>query len=109
MLFSKKTVLVEHQNLVIGEFNPNTRDLYENVKTFPLEVKKGKNLFVSVKSDVGVDVCFVNTKGYDASFTPQVTDKVIGPVAADDKGTMALILGVGYGLLAHAEIEAWME
>ncbi|MBO4552098.1 MAG: hypothetical protein J5673_02745 [Candidatus Methanomethylophilaceae archaeon] len=109
MLFNKKVVLVEHQELTVGEFNININGAYDNVKTFPLEVKKGRKLFVSVKSDNGVDVSIVDVKGMNESFSEAVKDKLIGPVAIEDKGTMALILGVYRGDLAHVELEAWME
>lgn len=109
MLFSKKVTLVENQKMTVGEFNIKVDGAYENVKSFPLEVKKGKDIYVRIKSDIGVDVCIVDTKGIDASFSQQVTDKLIGPVEVKEKGTMALMLGVGYGSLAHIEIEAWME
>ena len=43
------------------------------------------------------------------AFSEAVKDKTMGPVEIVDKGTMALILGVYRGDLAHVEIEAWME
>ena len=109
MLFSKKVILIEHQTLTVGEFNININGAYDNVKTFPLEVKKGRKLFVSVKSDNGVDVSVVDTKGMNESFSEAVKDKLIGPVDIAEKGTMALVLGVYRGDLAHVELEAWME
>ena len=109
MLFGKKVVLIEHQSLTIGEFNININGAYDNVKTFPLEVKKGRKLFVSVKSDNGVDVSVVDTKGMNESFSEAVKDKLIGPLEIIEKGTMALVLGVYRGDLAHVELEAWME
>ncbi len=109
MIFSKKTVLVEHKTLTVGEFNINIDGAYDNIKTFRMDVKKGKKLFVSVKSDNGVDVSIVGTDGMNKSFSEATKDKVIGPVEIDSKGTMALILGVFRGDLAHVELEAWME
>ena len=109
MLFNKKTVLVERQELTIGEFNIEINGAYDNVKTFRLDVKKGRKLFVSVRSDNGVDVSIVDTKGMNTSFSEAVKEKTIGPVEIIEKGTMALILGVYRGDLAHVEIEAWME
>jgi len=109
LLFGKKVVLIEHQSLTIGEFNININGAYDNVKTFPLEVKKGRKLFVSVKSDNGVDVSVVDTKGMNESFSEAVKDKLIGPLEIIEKGTMALVLGVYRGDLAHVELEAWME
>ena len=109
MLFSKRIVLVEHQTLTVGEFNINIDGAYDNVKTFRMDVKKGKKLFVSVKSDNGVDVSIVGTDGMNKAFSEAVKDKTMGPVEIDSKGAMALILGVYRGDLAHVEVEAWME
>ena len=109
MLFDKKDVLVEHQDLTVGEFNIEVNGAYDNIKTFRLDVKKGRKLFISVKSDTGVDVSVVDTKGMNTSFNEAVKDKTIGPIAIQEKGTMALILGVYRGDLAHVELEAWME
>ena len=109
MLFGKKVTLIEHQNVTVGEFNINIDGAYDNVKTFRLDVKKGRRLFISVRSDNGVDVSIVDTKGMNESFSEAVTDKLIGPLEITEKGTMALILGVYRGDLAHVELEAWME
>ncbi len=109
MLFGKKSVLIERQSVTIGEFDINADGLYRNILTYPLKVKKGKNVYVSVKSDNGVDVSIVDTTGYNAKFSESVKDAVIGPVPAKEKGTMALIFGVYRGDLAHVEFEAWME
>ena len=109
MLFNRKAVLIEHQELTVGEFNIDINGAYDNVKTFRLDVKKGRKLFVSVKSDNGVDVSVVDTKGMNESFSEAVKDKLIGPIGITEKGTMALILGVYRGDLAHVELEAWME
>ena len=109
MLFNRKAVLIEHQELTVGEFNIDIDGAYDNVKTFRLDVKKGRKLFISVRSDNGVDVSVVDTKGMNESFSEAVKDKLIGPIGITEKGTMALILGVYRGDLAHVELEAWME
>ena len=109
MLFGKKVTLIEHQNVTVGELNININGAYDNIKTFRLDVKKGRRLFISVRSDNGVDVSVVDTKGMNESFSEAVTDKLIGPLEIAEKGTMALILGVYRGDLAHVELEAWME
>lgn len=62
-----------------------------------------------MKSDNGVDVSIVDAKGMNENFSESVKDKLIGPVSIEDKGTMALVLGVYRGDLAHVELEAWME
>lgn len=109
MLFNKRTTLVEHQNITIGEFDITVDGAYRNIVTYPLNVKKDKDVYVSVRSDNGVDVSIVNTKGYNTKFSEGVKDSIIGPIHSNDKGTMALILGVYRGDLAHVELEAWME
>ncbi len=110
MLFgSKKIILLEKQKLTVGEFDINVEGAYKNIKTFPLEVKKGKSINVRVISDNGVDVSIVGLDGRNAKFKECVKDGIVGPVVSDGKGTMALILGVPYGSLSNVEIEAWME
>ena len=109
MLFDRKDILVEHQNLTVGEFNINIDGAYDNVRTFPLEVRKGKNVFVSVKSDNGVDVCVVGTDGMNQKFSAAAKDVTLGPIPVKEKGTMSLVLAVFRGDLAHVEVEAWME
>ena len=101
--------MIERQNVTVGEFNIQIDGAYDNMKTFPLNVKKGKKLYVDVRSDNGVDVCIVNTDGMNLKFAEAVKEKQMGPLPIAEKGTMALILGVYRGDLAHVEIEAWME
>lgn len=109
MLFNKKITLIERQTITVGEFNIEINGAYDNMKTFPLNVKKGKKLFLSVKSDNGVDVCVVNTDGMNLGFKEAVKDQLIGPYPIAEKGIMTLILGVYRGDLAHVEFEVWME
>ena len=109
MLFNRRSTLVEHQCITIGEFDITVDGAYKNIITYPLNVKKDRDVFVSVKSDNGVDVSVVNTKGYNTKFSEGVKNAVIGPIHTTEKCTMALILGVYRGDLAHVELEAWME
>lgn len=109
LLFNKKVTLIERQAVTVGEFNIEIDGAYDNVKTFPLDVRKGKNVYVSVKSDNGVDVCIVGLDGMNKKYAEAVKDKTLGPVPTEGRGKMALILAVYRGDLAHAEIEAWME
>lgn len=109
MLFGRKVFLIENQSFTVGEFNPQTDGAYDNIRSFPMEVKKGHELYVFVRSDEGVDVSIVSVKGMNMSFSESVKDKTIGPLKIPEKGTMALVLGVYRGDLAHVEIEAWME
>lgn len=109
MLFHRKVILIEHQTLEIGKFDIKVNGAYDNIKTFPLHVKKGRKLFVYVKSDNGVDISIVDSMGMNEKFVGAVKDKIIGPLPINNKGTMALVLGVFPGDLSHVEIEAWMK
>ena len=109
MLFGKRAVLLERQQVTVGEFNIEVDGAYENIRTFPLEGKKGRDLYVRVTSDNGVDVSIVDAEGMNMSFSETVRDKTIGPLHIEQKGTMALVLGVFRGDLAHVEVEAWTE
>ena len=108
-LFKKRTVLLERRSVTVGEFDITVDGAYRNILTFPLEVRKGRDVYVRIVSDNGVDVSVVDTKGMNAKYSEQVKDAVIGPVQAKEKGTMALVLGVYRGDLAHVTVEAWME
>ena len=109
-LFGKKRVtLVEKQSVTIGEFDITVDGAYRNIMTFRLDVKKGRDVYASVKSDNGVDVSLVDVHGYNSKYQAEVKDSVLGPVHVDETGTMALVLGVFRGDLAHVELECWME
>jgi hypothetical protein len=108
-IFSRKTVLIPKQSITVGEFDIKVDGAYRNVKDYPLETKVGKNVYVSVKSDNGVDVAIIDAKGFNEKFTQAVKDAVIGPVHVLERGKMALILGVYRGDLSHVEFEVWME
>ncbi len=110
MLFGrKKTILLEKQSITVGEFDISVDGAYRNIKTFPLNVKKDRDVYVHVTSDNGADVSIVGLDGRNAKFIEGTKDAVLGPVNAKDKGTMALVIGVPYGSLSNVEIEAWME
>ncbi len=108
-LFNKKTVLLEKQDFTIGEFDITVDGAYRNIVTFPMKVKKGRKVFVSVNSDNGVDVSVVDVNGMNAKYSASVKEATIGPVPARESGTMALVFGVYRGDLAHVTVEAWME
>jgi len=79
------------------------------VKTFPVNVKGGKDLFVSIKSDKPVDVDIVGLDGRSIKFKEAFSDGIVGPVEIIRKGTMEIILGVYRGDLSKVEMEIWME
>jgi len=108
-LFRKKVILFPKESLSVGEFDIDADGAYRNVKTFPINVKRGRNLFVSIKSDKPVDLDIVGLDGRSLKFKEAFLDGIVGPVGIIQKGTMEIILGVYRGDLSNLEMEIWME
>ena len=95
--------------MTIGEFDPTVDGAYCNVKTFPLEVKAGKDLYVSLDSDFPVDMAISNNKGMCIGSKYEFKSGTFGPTPLKNKETLALVLGVFRGDLAKVTLEVWME
>ena len=108
-LLGKKGTVLMDDSLTVGEFDPSADGAYRNVKTFPLEVKQGKKLFVSVDSDNPVDVALSNGDGICIKFKESVVKDTIGPLITTKKETIALVLGVFRGDKAELKVKAWTE
>ena len=109
-LFSRKTVLIEETSFHMGEVDYDKPSCYDNIRTYPLEVKAGRSIFVKIGSTHGVDMSIVDTTGLNVKFQENITSEMlIGPVPVKQKGTMALILGVFAGDRTDVKISAWME
>ena len=104
---SAKKNMVFDTSISIGEFDPSVDGAYRNVKTFPLNVKKGE-LFISVNSDKPVDIAVSNSDGICIKFKESILCDTIGPIETVKKETMALIVGTFRGDKAELRIEAWM-
>jgi hypothetical protein len=102
----KKNMLLDVA-ISVGEFDPSVDGAYRNVKTFPLNVKKGL-LFVSVDSDRPVDIAMSNSDGVCIKFKDSVLCDVVGPVEMTKKETVALVVGIFRGDKAELGIKAWM-
>ncbi len=109
-LFSRKVVLIEESSFHMGEVDYDKPSCYDNIRTYPLEVKAGKSIFVRLESTNGVDLSIIDVNGMSAKFQDNVTSEMlIGPVPVKEKGTMALILGIFPGDRTDVKITAWME
>lgn len=109
-LFSRKAVLMEETSFHMGEVDYTKPNLYDNIRTYPLEVKAGKSLYVRLSSTNGVDMSVVDTKGMIVKFKEHVVeDTTVGPVPIEEKGTMALVLGVFAGDRTDVTVTVWME
>lgn len=109
-LFSRKTVLIEETSFHMGEVDYDKPSCYDNIRTYPLEVKAGKSVYVRVSSTEGVDASIVDTNGMNVKFQENIrSEVVIGPVPVKQKGTMALVIGVFAGDRTDVKLSAWME
>ena len=108
LLGNKETVLMD-TSVSLGEFDPYADGAYRNVKSFPLEVRPGRKLFVSVISDNPVDVALSNSDGICIKFKDSILNGTVGPVDTVKKETIALVLGVFRGDRAEVRIRAWTE
>ncbi|MCL1984782.1 MAG: hypothetical protein FWG58_05245 [Methanomassiliicoccaceae archaeon] len=108
MLGAKEIILLE-TSISLGEFDPTVDGAYRNVKTFPLPVKQGKKLFLTVISDRPVDIALSNGDGICIKFKDGILDDTIGPLEMTKKETMALLVGIYRGDKAELKIKVWME
>ena len=108
-LFGNKGTILLDTALSLGEFDPSADGAYRNVKSFPLNVKQNRELFVSLNSDNPVDVAVSNSDGICIKFKDSVTNDTMGPIATAKKETMALVIGIFRGDKAEVKIKAWME
>jgi len=98
-----------NEEMTVGEFDIEADGAYRNVKSFPLAVRSGKDLFVSVDSDKPVDIALSNEAGKCIGFKENVQKDTFGPTHLKNKETIALVVGVFRGDLAKLKIEVWME
>ncbi len=109
-LFSRKVVLIEETSFHMGEVDYTKASLYDNIRTYPLEVKAGKSIYVRVSSSNGVDVSIIDNAGMNVKFQEHVTSEIVmGPVPVKEKGMMAIILGVYAGDRTDVTFSVWME
>ena len=106
-LFGKKENVLLETSLSIGEFDPSAEGAYRNVKTFPLNVNKGR-LSVSVDSSCPIDLALSNSDGVCIKFKDSLTKGTIA-VETKKKETIALVLGIYRGDKADLSVKAWME
>ena len=108
-LFNNRTELIPYTELRLGELDYSIPGCYDNVHTYPMEVKAGKQLFVKIEASKPVDISVVDTKGMNVKFKQGITDETVGPVPCKEKGTMVLIMGVFAGDRSDVKFSAWME
>ena len=107
--FNKKVVLLEEKNLSLGELNYSVPGGYDNIKTFPLNVKVGKKVKATIKSTNPVDVSFVDATGMNIKFKEGITDIEMGPIEVQHKGIMTIIFGIYRGEKSTIDVTVWME
>ena len=108
-LFSRKVMLLEETSFRLGELNYEVFGGYDNVKTFPLYTKVGKQLSVQIETSDPIDVSIVDGTGMNQKFKEGFTGGIIGPLPVKEKGIMTLILGIWRGDKSDVKVSAWME
>lgn len=108
-IFRHRTVLVPETSFRLGELDYSIPGCYDNIHTYPMEAKPGKDVYVSVKATVPVDISIVDAAGMNAKFKAGITDETVGPVQCGMKGIMTLILGINAGDRSDVTVSAWME
>ncbi|MBO6084297.1 MAG: hypothetical protein J6O90_04390 [Candidatus Methanomethylophilaceae archaeon] len=108
-LFGRKTMLLEETSFCLGELNYEIFGGYDNVKTFPLHTKVGKQVTVSIETSAPIDVSVVDGTGLNQKFKEGFTGGTIGPLPVKEKGIMTLILGIWRGDRSDVTVSAWME
>ena len=108
-LFNRRTVLLEETSFVLGELNYEIFGGYDNVKTFPLHTKVGREIYVQIETSDPIDVSIVDGTGMNQKFKEGYTGGTIGPLPVKEKGIMTLILGIWRGDRSDVKVSAWME
>lgn len=108
-LFNRKVVLLEETSFCLGELNYEIFGGYDNVKTFPLHTKPGKELYVQIETSAPIDVSVVGGTGFNQKFSEGYAGGTIGPLKVAEKGIMTLILGIWRGDKSDVTVSAWME
>ena len=108
-LFGRRTILLEETSFRLGELNYEVFGGYDNVKTFPLHTKVGKQLSVQIETSDPIDVSIVDGTGMNQRFNEGFTGGIIGPLPVKEKGIMTLILGIWRGDRSDVKVSAWME
>ena len=108
-IFEKRTQVYGPETFIVGEFDPTADGLYRNVYPVELTVKPNHVLYVSVKSDIPVDIVIAMEDGSAVQHKDKQKEIVLGPYPTEKHKSMGVILGVFRGDKANVTLEAWME
>ena len=108
-IFEKRTQVYGPETFIVGEFDPTADGLYRNVYPVELMVKPNHVLYVSVKSDIPVDIVIAREDGSAVQHKDKQKEIVLGPYPTEKHKSMGVILGVFRGDKANVTLEAWME
>ncbi len=108
-ILRKRSPVLSKRTVSIGDLDLSVPGGYDNVKTFPLKVRKGRGLTVRVDSDAPVDLAVSGPDGRVLDFKEGISSGTLGPIPFNESCTAALVLGVFRGDRAELELEAWQE
>jgi len=108
-VFEKRVDIFNVQQMSIGDFDPTKPGCYDNVKTFPLDVKPKRAIFFRLSSDMPVSIAFANSGNSSVYHKEDITQLEGGPILTESNKEMGLLMGVYPGDKAKVDIEIWME
>ncbi|MDD2626786.1 MAG: hypothetical protein WCQ63_00345 [Methanomethylophilus sp.] len=110
-LFSKPETVFERTDLELGLLNLQspTGTGYDNILTFPFDVKPNRMLYADISADRPVDLVLANKDSSAAFHRENITALRIGPVPTGKNDNMGLILGIFQGDRAKVTIKIWMD
>lgn len=108
-LFDRRTEVFRQDKLLVGRFDPTMPGCYDNVKTFPMEVKPKRSLTVSIKADGKISFAIADSSHTSVFHKEDITEGTFGPIPTANNKEMGVLLGVYPGDKVNVDIEIWME
>lgn len=108
-ILNKKTEVFSVRQMRVGDFDPTKPGCYDNVKTFPIEVRPQRALFFKIVSDVPISIAFANSDNSSVYHKEDMTDFGYGPIPTGRNREMGILLGVYPGDKATIDLDVWME
>ncbi len=108
-LFDRRTEVFSVRGMRVGDFDPTKPGCYDNVRTFPLEVRPRRGLGFRIASDVPVSIAFANSDNSSVYHKEDMLEFEHGPIPTGQNREMGLLLGVFPGDKATIDLEIWME
>lgn len=108
-LFEKRTEVLKEKGRLIGSFDPTKPGLYDNVHTFPIEVKPKRSLYVKFEADGHISFAVADSGNRSVFHKEDITGGTFGPIPTENNKEMGILIGVYQGDKVTVDIEIWTE